>query len=55
MPRPICKKCGKYEVEVFEPVSSDDDGYVSPYCGHCNDREIEKSNEQREWNYYHNE
>lgn len=55
MPTDLCKKCSKYECESFDPINSDDEGYVSPYCIYCNDREIESSNERREWNYYHNE
>lgn len=43
---PICAKCNKNEVEQI-------DDWVSKFCGHCNDRLIEKSNERREWDHYH--
>ena len=43
---PICRRCGKYPVEVIEDWQSD-------CCGYCNDRRIEHANERREWDYYH--
>lgn len=41
-----CKRCGKQEVEEIED-------WISDQCGSCNDRDIEKYNEKREWDYYH--
>ena len=41
-----CKRCGAWEVEVI-------DDWESLYCLGCNDREIERSNKQREWSHYH--
>ncbi len=55
MPRNICRKCKLRECEYFEPVGPDDDGYESPNCAQCNDKEIERSNERREWHYYHDD
>jgi hypothetical protein len=43
----ICRKCGRREVEDFG------DGEPSNQCVECNDRDIERSNERREWNHYH--
>ena len=45
----ICRKCKEREVEDFG------DGEPSFQCGYCNDRDIERSNERRDWNYWHNE
>lgn len=55
MPRNICKKCGQRECEYFEPVGPDDEGYESPNCMYCNDKEIVHANERREWHYYHDD
>jgi hypothetical protein len=52
MPR-ICPKCQKREREYFEPCGADDEGYLSPYCGPCADREYEAHQERREFDYYH--
>lgn len=48
MPRPgdICTRCKREEVEVI-------DDWVSTQCPHCNDRDIERSRERTEWEYYH--
>jgi len=50
---PLCLKCQKREREYFPPVGEDDDGYLSPYCGHCADLDYEKYMERREFEYYH--
>lgn len=44
--RPICNRCKKREVEVI-------DDFVSSQCSQCNDRDIERTREREEWNYYH--
>lgn len=43
----ICIRCNKNPVEDFG------DGEPSYNCGYCNDRLIEQSDRQREWDYYH--
>lgn len=50
----ICVRCKNREVEVIRDCGDDGD-YVSSQCGHCNDRDVERANERREWNYYHSE
>lgn len=42
-----CIGCGSTDLEHWG------DGEYSLRCGRCNDREIEKSNRIREWDYYH--
>jgi hypothetical protein len=42
----FCCRCKKRPVEVI-------DGWRSSQCGPCNDRDIERTNERREWDYYH--
>lgn len=48
MPKPddICCRCKKRPVEVI-------DDFVSSQCGYCNDRDVERTRERDEWNYYH--
>ncbi len=41
-----CASCEKWEVEVIDEWESD-------FCQGCNDRAVERSNRQREWDYYH--
>lgn len=47
MARQLCIACGSDDLEDWG------DGERSIRCYGCNDREIEKSNRQREWDYYH--
>ena len=42
-----CIECGSDDLEPWG------DGEYSPRCYSCNDRQIEKSNRSREWDYYH--
>lgn len=42
----VCARCKTEPVEVI-------DEWVSHLCCYCNDREIERSNRQREWDHYH--
>jgi hypothetical protein len=42
----MCCRCKKRPVESI-------DGWTSTQCGHCNDQDIERANERREWEYYH--
>lgn len=49
METPFCRTPGcTNKVETI-------DDWVSEYCPNCNDDHIERANEQREWNYYHNQ
>lgn len=43
---PICVRCKKREVEVIED-------WESTQCPQCNDKDIEREQERREWNYFH--
>lgn len=47
MAREVCVNCGSPDLEHWG------DGEYSIRCGRCNDREIEKSNRQRDWDHYH--
>lgn len=48
--RKICQRCGKAGVETFDCGDGPED---DTHCPRCNDRLIAKSNEAREFAYYH--
>jgi DNA-directed RNA polymerase subunit RPC12/RpoP len=48
-----CASCGKPGVETFDITEDGPEDDLN--CPRCNDKLIEKSNERREWNYYHRE
>lgn len=47
-PDDLCWRCKKRPVEVI-------DDFVSTQCGSCNDREYERHQERREFEYFHPE
>lgn len=48
--RKKCASCGEFGVETFEDYEGQ---YDDANCPRCNDKLIDKANEQREWNYFH--
>lgn len=42
-----CVECGSHDLEHWG------DGEYSSRCYRCDDRQIERSNRIREWDYYH--
>lgn len=47
MSRYTCTNCKVNPMEDFG------DGEPGPWCSQCNDKAINRSNNQREWDYYH--
>lgn len=43
----LCCRCKR------EPVEDFGDGEPSWQCTHCNDKDIQRSENRREWDYYH--
>jgi hypothetical protein len=43
----LCEQCKVNPMEDFG------DGELGPWCIECNDKAIRKSNNSREWAYYH--
>lgn len=48
-PVKLCRRCCK------RPTRRDDEFGAHDYCVRCEDDLIEKYNERREWDYYHND
>lgn len=44
----LCARCGKREIEII-------DDWESAQCRQCNDRDIERNENRREWEYFHDE